>query len=114
TVPAVLPVEEALHRYLMGHEGEAFPVVEDGRVVGFVSLATVRGVPLHRPVREAMAGTDGTVMATPDERLDVVSQRLGANVAGTVLVVDQGRLVGVVEPEDLARFFRRTEGSPGP
>jgi Zn-dependent protease/predicted transcriptional regulator len=114
TVPADLPVEEALHRYLMGHEGEAFPVVEDGRVVGFVSLATVRGVPLHRPVREAMVGTDGTVQAAPDERLDVVTERLGANTGGTVLVVDQGRLVGVVEPEDVTRFFKRAEGQPGP
>ncbi len=106
TVPGSLPVEEVLHRYLMGHEGEAFPVVEEGRVVGFVSLATVRGAGPDRPVREAMAGTAGTVQANPGERLAAVTERLGDAPSGTVLVVDRGALVGVVEPEDLDRFLR--------
>ncbi|HEX9311871.1 MAG TPA: site-2 protease family protein [Actinomycetota bacterium] len=106
TVPAELPVEEALHRYLTGHEGEAFPVVDGERVVGFVSLGTIRGVPLDRPVREAMVGTRGTVEAGPSERLDLVADRLGTAESRTVLVVEDGTLVGVIEPEDVARFLR--------
>jgi Zn-dependent protease/predicted transcriptional regulator len=106
TVPAELPVEEALHRYLTGHEGEAFPVVDGDRVVGFVSLGTIRGVPLDRPVREAMVGTRGTVEAGPGERLDLVADRLGTAESRTVLVVEDGTLVGVIEPEDVARFLR--------
>jgi CBS domain-containing protein len=106
TVPAELPVEEALHRYLTGHEGEAFPVVDGDRAVRFVSLGTIRGVPLDRPVREAMVGTRGTVEAGPGERLDLVADRLGTAESRTVLVVDGGTLVGVIEPEDVARFLR--------
>jgi Zn-dependent protease/predicted transcriptional regulator len=112
TVPAALPVEDALHRYLVGHEGEAFPVVEGDDVVGFVSLSTIRGTSLDRPVREAMVGTEGTVQARPADTLDRVADRLGEAATRTVLVMDGGRLVGVIEPEDLARFLRR-KGSPG-
>lgn len=111
TVPAGLAVEDALHRYLVGHEGEAFPVVEGGDVVGFVSLSTIRGTGLDRPVREAMVGTGGTVQARPDDSLDHVADQLGEAATRTVLVMDDGRLVGVIEPEDLARFLRR-KGPP--
>jgi Zn-dependent protease/CBS domain-containing protein len=107
TVPAEIPVEEALHRFLVGHEGEAFPVVDGGQVVGFVSLGTIKGAPLHAPVREAMIGTRGTVEARPGERLDRVADRLGESESRTVLVVDDGTLVGVIEPEDVARFLQR-------
>ena len=113
TVPAELPVEEALHRYLTGHEGEAFPVVDGDRVVGFVSLGTIRGVALARPVREAMVGTRGTVEAGPGEPLDLVADRLGTAESRTVLVVEDGALVGVIEPEDVARFLRGPGGGSG-
>jgi hypothetical protein len=37
----------------------------------------------------------------------VVGDRLGDRHVQTVLVFDQGRLVGVIEPEDLARLRQR-------
>jgi Zn-dependent protease/CBS domain-containing protein len=107
TVPAEIPIEEALHRFLVGHEGEAFPVVDGSRVVGFVSLGTIKGAPLDSPVREAMIGTRGTVVAGPGERLDQVTDRLGESESRTVLVMDDGTLVGVIEPEDVTRFLQR-------
>jgi Zn-dependent protease len=109
TVPASLSVEEAIHRYLVGHEGEAFPVVEGDHVIGFVSLGTVRGAPLDRPVRDAMAGLGATVQSEPGERLDALAERLGdwALSQRTILVMDRGTLVGVIEPEDVERFVRR-------
>src|SRR6266496_2228352 len=36
-IPADLQIAVAMERYLLGHEGEAFPVIEGGHVVGFVS-----------------------------------------------------------------------------
>lgn len=114
SVPHDMRLEDAVHRYLMGHEGEAFPVVDGDRVIGFVSLGTARGVPLDRPVREAMVGTDGTVQAGPTERLDQVAQRLAGVHSRTALVIDEGRLVGVLEPEDLASYLRRQDNGGNP
>jgi predicted transcriptional regulator len=46
------------------------------------------------------------VEAGPGERLDLVADRLGSADSRTVLVVEDGALVGVIEPEDVARFLR--------
>ncbi|HVH52777.1 MAG TPA: M50 family metallopeptidase, partial [Actinomycetota bacterium] len=56
-IPAGLSLSEALDRYLRGHEGEAFPVVDDDRVTGMLTFGSARDVgmvdPL-RPVRDAV------------------------------------------------------------
>jgi Zn-dependent protease/CBS domain-containing protein len=101
-----VPVSVAMERYLIGHDGEAFPVMEDGHVAGFVSLRTASAVPLNRPVRDAAAGPGGTIEASPREPMAVVGQRLRERRGHTVLVVDGGRLVGVIEEGDLDRFLR--------
>jgi Zn-dependent protease/predicted transcriptional regulator len=114
TIPADLSVGEALERYLNGHDGEAFPVIDGNRVVGLVSLRAADGVPPGRPVTEAMAGTGGAVEAAPSDPLDEVTQRLVETRGQAVLVMDGGRLVGVIEPDDLDRYFRRPASMPAP
>ena len=111
TLAADLPIGTAVERFLSGREGEAFPVMDDGRVIGFISLRMARGAPPDRPVRDAMVGTDAVAMAGPAERMADVADRIQDGQAQTVLVMDGGRLVGVIEREDLSRLFR-TYGRP--
>jgi len=105
-IAADMSVGAVVDRYLRGHDGEAFPVMEDGHVTGFASLRTARNAPPDRPIREAMAGAGAVVEAGPGERMDVVSDRLRERHSQTVMVLDGGRLVGVIEREDLALFLR--------
>jgi Zn-dependent protease len=112
TVDADLPLGSALERYLRGHDHEAFPVIGGGRVVGFVSLATADGVPPDRPVREGMTDPSAAVEAAPGDTLDVVVDRLSAHRGQVVLVMDDGRLVGVIEPDDLDRYVRHSARIP--
>ena len=111
-IPADLPLGEAVERYLEDHDGEAFPVMEDGNVIGFVSMRTADGKEVDRPVREAIGALGDTVVAGPDDRLDQVTDRLEEARGQTVLIMEEGRLVGVIEPGDLKRFFRRTPATP--
>ena len=101
-VPAGLTVGEAVAGYLAGREGEAFPVMQGGRVLGFVSLGTVAGVAGNRPVPEAMAGPEASVTVAPEDTLDLVAERMAESDARLALVVDGGALVGVVYPETVA------------
>jgi len=112
SIPSDLQVAVALERYLLGHEGEAFPVIEDGHVVGFVSPRTARAIPLDRRVRDAIFQGRGVIEARPDETMEAITERLGQERGETVLVLDQGRLVGVIERNDLSRFLRRRMGMP--
>jgi Zn-dependent protease len=107
-IDADVPVSVALQRFLAGHDGEAFPVMKDGHVAGFVSLRSASAIPPDRPVRDAVADPGGTIEASPAEPMTAVSQRLRDRRGHTVLVVDGGRLVGVIEQDDLARLY----GSP--
>ena len=48
-----------------------------------------------------------TVVAGPDETMDSVAGRLNDHKGSIILVVGDGRLVGVIEPADLDRFFKQ-------
>jgi Zn-dependent protease/predicted transcriptional regulator len=108
TIPADLSVGEAIDSYLEGHDGEAFPVIEGDRVIGLVSLRTADGLSPDVSVREAVVDTGGAIEAAPSDRLDSVTSRLVESRGQAVLVIEDGRLVGVIEPEDLDRFLRRS------
>jgi Zn-dependent protease len=107
-VPAELSLSQVLDRYLRGHEGEAFPVVEDGRVIGMISFGSARDLgardPL-RPAREAVIPLEHVLIAAPGERLDDVSNRLGAERAA--LVLHDGRLVGAITGTGVYRWAAR-------
>ncbi len=104
-VPADMTLSEALDRFLRGHEDEAFPVVQDDRVIGMISFGSARRVgasdPL-RPVRDALIPLSDVILAHPDDPLDRVSERLGRTRAA--LVVREGRLVGAITGGGLHRW----------
>lgn len=107
TVPGDMPVGDAIERYLRGHEGEAFPVMTDRGIAGFVSIRTALRVSPEQPVEAAMVGLGEVTLAAPDDRMTDVVARMGAGPGRTVLVLESGKLLGVIEPEDLARYLRR-------
>jgi Zn-dependent protease/CBS domain-containing protein len=109
TLPSELPISVALERHLLGHDGEAFPVIDGGRVVGFISPRMARSVPLDRTVGEAMVGTETAAMAAPEEPVSSLIRRIEGERIQTILVMKDGRLIGVIEPEDMNRFFHRRE-----
>jgi CBS domain-containing protein len=104
-IPADLSLSEALDRYLRGHEGEAFPVVDDGRVIGMLTFGSARDVgvvdPL-RPVRDAVIPLSQVLTVDVSEPLEEAAARLGAG--RSALVLDDGRLVGAITGGGVARW----------
>jgi Zn-dependent protease/CBS domain-containing protein len=109
-IPADLSIGQALDSFLTGHDGEAFPVMEDGRVVGFVSSGSVAGRPLDGRVRDAVVEQSGVIQAIPDETLADLRERLSTETWVAVLVVDGGRVVGVIEQQNVTGSGRRWSG----
>ena len=112
-VPATMPLTEALDRYLRGADGRAFPVIDGGRVVGTVSLASARRVGARdpmRPVSDGMASLAETPTVAPDESLDDVLEWITTR---TGLVLRDGTLVGEISARDIERWYQqRFEGRP--
>jgi predicted transcriptional regulator len=113
TVLSTTSLADVLHDYLRDRPGESFPVIEDGRVIGVVSMDSAKRVggrdPM-RPVSDGMAPLSAARVVGPSDPLDEVLEVLGGRDA---MVVDDGRLVGTIGPRDIERWYdARTRGEP--
>lgn len=110
TVPATLSVAELVDRYVYRHYHKLYPVVDqDGRPLGCVRLAAIGRVPQEAwgrtTVREIMEPCgDGNVLSPSDTALQAL-KRMGEGGASRFLVVDKGRLVGIVTMRDILNFM---------
>ncbi len=109
TVPGNLSVAEFVEDYVYVHLHDMFPVVQDSRLIGSVSLRQVQGVP-----RENWAGTRLRDIAEPaghNNTVDVETDAMDAlkkmrqNGASRLLVTSDGALVGILTLKDLMRFL---------
>jgi Zn-dependent protease/CBS domain-containing protein len=110
-IPPELSLQEAVDDYFMRYDHGAFPVDEQGRTIGLLTLRGVRRVPreqwpTHR-VRDHMVPLGDQVVVAPDARMDGVVGKLQDGEAGRVLVVEDGEVVGIITPTDLTRWLRR-------
>jgi Zn-dependent protease/CBS domain-containing protein len=110
-IPPELSLQDAVDDYFMRYDHGAFPVEEQGRTIGLLTLRGVRRVPKEqwptRRVRELMVPLGDQVVVAPDARMDDVLGKLQDGEAGRVLVVQDGEVVGIITPSDLARWLRR-------
>jgi Zn-dependent protease/CBS domain-containing protein len=110
-IPPELSLQEAVEDYFLRYDHGAFPVDEQGRTIGLLTLRGVRRVPREqwptRRVRDHMVPLSDQVLAAPDARMDRVLDKLQDGGAGRVLVVQDGEVVGIITPSDLTRWLRR-------
>jgi Zn-dependent protease/predicted transcriptional regulator len=110
SVPADIPLTDAVDSYFMRYDHAAFPVEQDGRTVGLLTLRAVRRVGREgwpsRTVRDTMEplGTQCTVEATAP--MDRVVAKLQDGL-GRCLVTRNGEVVGIITPSDIARWLQR-------
>lgn len=122
SAPGWLTVEEFIERYLLGAPHSAYPVADrDGSIVGLVTLKQLRDVAPGRRattiVRDIALPLDRVPSAAPLEPLSALIERLAAaGHCSRALVVEGGRVVGIITPSDLARLidvYRLAHPGPG-
>jgi CBS domain-containing protein len=119
-----MPASEAL-AYLVRHGVGGAPVVEEGRVVGVVTISDLAAPhpyaretgPFLRPrgggpewqVRDLM--TESPLTASPDEPLTEAVVRMARAHIDRLPVVDRdGRSIGILARDDVVRVLARTAG----
>jgi Zn-dependent protease/predicted transcriptional regulator len=111
-IPPELSLQDAVNHYFMRYDHSAFPVEEQGRTIGLLTLRGVRQVPRNewpsRRVRELMVPLGDQVVVAPDARMDGVVDKLQDGETGRVLVAQDGEVVGIITPSDLTRWLRRS------
>jgi Zn-dependent protease/CBS domain-containing protein len=108
TVPADTTVADVVRSHFTGGQHSGYPVVDGERVVGMLGVADIRV--LSRDRRAVVTAGDAAVPVDPDlvvepaEPMTAVIAALGSSGSGRrVLVLDDGRLVGILSPGDIIR-----------
>jgi CBS domain-containing protein len=116
--PGEATVGDIVHEGFMRTDERAFPVAEDGRLVGLVSVDDVRATP-----QSAWGTTELHSIMTPVEKLGGIAPTEAVTEAlarMTRLGVDQlpvlrnGELVGILHQRDIARWLELRSGHTGP
>jgi Zn-dependent protease/CBS domain-containing protein len=108
-IPPTLSVADFVFEEVMRHGHRALPVVDDGRLVGIVSLSDVRKLP-----REAWSSTPVSQLMTPaplatvgpKEHLGVAIGRMAQRGVHQLPVVEDGRLLGLLTRADVLRYLQ--------
>lgn len=117
TAPGGLTLDEFVDQYVLRHRYSAFPLTQDsGEPAGLVTLQRVKQVPRQEwattRVLDIACGGDDLATAHPDEALTEVIDRMSRCSDGRVLVVEDGRVVGLVSPADITRRQEISELRP--
>lgn len=109
TVPRYISIQDLVEEFIYRYHFKTYPVVDGDRLMGCVSVSDVRGVPRdewsNTPVGGIMHACTNENSISPDE--DAMHALMNMNRTGNtrLLVVDEGRLVGIIALKDLLKFL---------
>jgi len=110
TVAPDLSVKELIERYFLTYGYGGFPVVENGQVLGLVALGDVKKVSPEAyervSVREVMVPLSERLTIAPEEDVSVAFQRMAEEELGRLIVMERGRMIGLVTKTGLSRFLQ--------
>jgi predicted transcriptional regulator len=99
-VPPVAPAHATLG-FMEKRKIRRMPVVEDGRLVGIVTMGDLRSARRDDAVRDVMSSAPLTV--APDETLERAAGLMLEKKVSGLPVVEEGRVVGIITESDLFR-----------
>jgi CBS domain-containing protein len=93
----------------MKYHFRAFPVVENDRLLGSISIHQLRGIPksdweLHT-VREYTQELTPLNTVSPEMEAKQAFGLMNSQGEGRLMVVDQGRLVGIITLSDILQYL---------
>ncbi|UQX10355.1 site-2 protease family protein [Candidatus Mycobacterium methanotrophicum] len=109
TAPAWITVQDFIERYLLGDRHSGYPVKDrNGSISGLITLTQLRQVePSNRSstlVGDIAMPLSQVPIATPDEPVTTLLERLASGHGNRALVVEGALVVGIVTPSDLTRL----------
>jgi Zn-dependent protease/CBS domain-containing protein len=112
SIPFDTTINEAVDDYFLRYDHSAFPVVSEDRS-GLVTLRAVRQLPKDqwdiRQVWTVMTDLGDTCTVTPETPMNRVIERLREQDQDRVLVVEDGEILGIITPRDVARWVQRSQ-----
>jgi CBS domain-containing protein len=103
-------VGRLVHSHIMGADDQAFPILDEGRLVGLVTLEDVRQVGRDAwdatIVQEIMTPVEKLIMTSPDEDASKALEKLSGNDVRQLPVMSDGKLVGLLRRRDILKWLQ--------
>jgi CBS domain-containing protein len=103
-----LSLEEAVNRYFLPYGYSGFPVVQERRLLGLVTVADVQAVPISRwpssRVEDIMRTVDEQSTVGPDMSIMQAVDRMIQQEVERLIVVENGLVVGLLTRAAIAHF----------
>jgi Zn-dependent protease len=105
-----LPLDVVAERIVLPSGRRCFPVAEDDRMLGLLTLHCIKRVPREEwsttRVEQVMISRDDLKTVRPDEELAVVFERMTSEDVNQFPVMENGRLLGMVARNNVLAFLR--------
>ncbi|RJP65892.1 MAG: CBS domain-containing protein [Candidatus Abyssobacteria bacterium SURF_17] len=109
TVPPSITINELVEDYVYKYHFKMFPVTEEGKLVGCVSTRQVKEIPREewsqRTVGELQVACSDENTIEPDADSVKALSRMRKTDGSRLMVVENGRVVGIVSLKDLLQFL---------
>lgn len=110
TIPGNVRLDEAVGSYFLVRGFTALPVMGyGGELEGMVFLRSIQEQPReqwqHLTVRQVMVPIGTGILIDPDADLSSALDRVESNPTGRFAVVEDGALIGILGPGDIARYL---------
>lgn len=103
-------ISSLVHDTLMATDEHAFPVLENGRLVGLICLHDVRKIPRERwqemTVAEIMTPRDALQVTAPEEETSEALNKMQKGDHRQLPVLEQEELVGLLRRRDIMRWLQ--------
>ena len=96
---------------------QSFPVVEEGRLIGLITLKQVKDVPREawdeRTAGDTMTPVEDGIVVEPSTRMTDVLQTMQTSGTQRLLVASGSRLEGIISSTDIAGWVQRSQELEG-
>ncbi|MHC4714015.1 MAG: site-2 protease family protein [Planctomycetota bacterium] len=108
-VPPTMTIGQLVEDYIYRYHFKMFPVADGERLLGCVSTREVRALPReewpHTTVGEILSACGVQNTLVPDEDALKALERMSKTGTSRMMVVEDGRLLGIISLKDLLKFL---------
>jgi Zn-dependent protease/predicted transcriptional regulator len=109
TVPPQASIEELVEDYVYRYHYKLFPVATDGTLEGCITTRQIKEIPREEwsrhTVRELAEKCDASNTVASSDDATAALAKMHQNSHSRLMVVDEGRLVGIISLKDLLHFL---------
>jgi Zn-dependent protease/CBS domain-containing protein len=108
-VEARTTIQDLVDVFFLHHHFICYPIVQDGKAAGYVTIKDVKNVPRERwqetLVTDVMTPVGPNTSLSPDDDIPSAMRRMAASGCGRLPVIENGRLVGIVTRRDIMNYI---------